>query len=262
MNPRLRRAFALGRFSQRLRPAPLGVLFKRLARVHRVEFTTAAGTFWVDPGSDIGQRLYTTGAYDREATALLERCLRPGDTYVDIGANEGHLCVSAARAVGPLGRVIAVEPQSRLQPVLRRNLALNRVSAEILAVAVSDRDGETKLFLAPDTNNASSGLAPQTRYRLPSEVVPQITLTRVLAGCRLERPTLVKMDIEGFEHEAIFGSADLFRQCRVPRLLLELHEQALARRGHPPDAIPRFLTDCGYRQTPESHGLLWVADAR
>jgi len=259
MNSPHRRAFALGRFAQRLRPAPLGVLFKRLTRVHRVEITTAAGTFWVDPGSDIGQRLYHTGAYDPETTALLTSCLRPGDSYVDIGANEGHLCVCAARAVGPLGRVLAVEPQTRLQHVLRRNLALNEVSAEVLAVAISDREGEARLFLAPDTNNASSGLAPQTRYTVPSETVPQTTLARLLAVCHLERPTLVKMDIEGFEHEAIFGSADLFRQRRVPQLLLELHGHTLARRGHEPDAIPRFLAECGYRQTPESHGLLWIA---
>ncbi len=262
MNSPHHRAFALGRFAQRLRPAPLGVLFKRLARIRRIEVTTAAGTFWVDPGSDIGQRLYHTGAYDPDATSLLERCLRPGDTYVDIGANEGHLCVCAARAVGPLGRVLAIEPQSRLQNVLRRNLALNEVSAEILPFAISDREGETELFLAPDTNNASSGLAPQTRYQLPTEIVRQTTLTRALVESHVKVPTLVKMDIEGFEHEAILGSAELFRQRRVPCLLLELHDHAIARRGLDPGAIPRFLTECGYHQAPEGHGLLWVAPTR
>ena len=261
MNAAHRRAFALGRVAQRLRPAPLGVLFKRLVRLRRIEVTTPAGTFWVDPGSDIGQRVFAAGSYDPEAAALIGMCLRPGDTYVDVGANEGHLCVCAARAVGPAGRVLAVEPQSRLQDVLRRNLALNGVTADILPVAISDREGEARLFLAPDTNNASSGLAPSTRYRVPSEAVRQTTLARLLAERGVERPALVKMDIEGFEHEAIFGSADLFRRRLLPRLLLELHDHALARRGHAPDAIPRFLADCGYRQDPEGHGLLWSAPA-
>lgn len=252
-------AFALGRFAQRLRPAPLGVLFKRLVCLRRVELASAEGVFWVDPGSDIGQRLYQSGAYDPAAAALLHAHLRPGDTYVDIGANEGHLCVTASRIVGPGGRVLAVEPQSRLQAVLRRNLSLNGCTAEIISMAVSDQAGEATFHLAPDTNNASSGLANQTRYAVPTERVHLTTLARLLEDHQATRPALLKMDIEGFEHEAILGSAELFQNHRIPLLMLELHERALAHRGLDPRAVPDFLAACGYRQLPESAGLIWAA---
>lgn len=251
------RAFALGRVAQKLRPAPLGVLFKRLVRLRRIELSTPEGIFWVDPGSNIGQRLHDSGAYDPVAATLIKRCLRPGDTYVDVGANEGHLCVVAAKQVGPEGRVLAIEPQTRLQGILRRNLELNGCQAEILPVAVSDHDGESDLHLSPDTNNASSGLAAQTQYAVPTERVRITTLTRLLHEQQINRPAFLKMDIEGFEHEAILGSADLFHRHQVPLLMLELHTGAITQRGLDPDAVPRFLNACGYRQRPGSDGLLW-----
>lgn len=251
--------FLLGQLVMRIRPAPLGVALKRLLRLRRVELSTPHGVFWVDPGSNIGQRVHADGAYDPAAVALLRACLRPGDTYVDVGANEGHLCVVAARGVGPAGRVVAIEPQSRLQEVLRRNLVLNGCTAEIVSAAVADREGSADLHLAPDTNNASSGLAPQTRYTVPVERVRCTTLAALLREHRVERPALLKMDIEGFEHEAILGSPELFRTRQVPLLLLELHEGAIALRGLDPQAVPRFLRECGYLLRPDGGGLLWAA---
>ncbi len=240
----------------RLRPAFLGVALKRMLRMQRVEVSTAYGTFWVDPGSNIGQRVYQYGAYDTAAVEVLKQTLKPGDTYLDIGANEGHLCVVAGAQVGPAGRVIAVEPQTRLHPVLRRNLELNAMRADILSLAVSDKEGEAELHLAPDTNNASSGLSAQTRYPVPVESVQTVTLARLLDQCGCI-PHVVKMDIEGFEHEAILGSPQLFREKRIPLLLLELHEGAIAQRGLDPLAVPRFLNACGYCQRPQSGGQLW-----
>lgn len=259
MNGNHRMAFALGRLAQRIRPAPLGVLFTKLVRLRRINLTTASGTYWVDPGSDIGQRLYETGSYDATTIALIQSCLRSGDTYVDIGANEGHLCVAAAKRVGPQGRVLAIEPQSRLQPVLRRNLELNHCQAEINIAAISDHVGTADLHLAPTTNNASSGLAPQTRYAVPTERVRVTTLSKLLREHQVQQPALLKMDIEGFEHEAILGSAELFCAKQIPLLLLELHEDAIARRGLDPQAVPHFLGECGYRQRPDGDGLLWAA---
>lgn len=251
--------FLLGRLVMRIRPAPLGVTLKRLLRLRRVELSTPHGIFWVDPGSNIGQRVHADGAYDAAAVAVLRACLRPGDTYVDIGANEGHLCVEAASLVGPAGRVIAVEPQTRLQAVLRRNLTLNGSAAEIVAMAVSDRETEADLHLAPDTNNACSGLAAQTRYAVPVERVRCTTLANLLRKHQAERPALLKMDIEGFEHEAILGSQELFRSRAIPLFLLELHEGTLAQRGLDPQAVPRFLRDCGYQLRPDGGGQLWAA---
>lgn len=253
--------FSLGRILLRVRPAPLAVILKHLLGLRRRELTTPEGTFWVDPASNIGQRIWTGGNYDPESSALLGRLLKPGDTYLDIGANEGCLCVPAARIVGPAGRVIAVEPQTRLQEVLRRNFALNQCRVEILCIAVSDHAGSAELHLTPEVNNSASGLAPHTRYGLPTQSVALATLSQIFERLSLPGSVIMKMDIEGFEHEAILGSPELFRTGRIPAILLELHPPYIARRGLDPDAVPRFLSSCGYAHLPGSHGHVWASPA-
>lgn len=241
-----------------VRPAPLAVVLKRLLGIRRREITTPEGTFWVDPASNAGHRVWRYGSYDREAAALLRRLLKPGGTYLDIGANEGCLCVPAARLVGDTGRVIAIEPQTRLQEVLQRNFALNGCRVEILSVAVSDHAGMSEIHLTPDVNNSASGLAAYTRYKLATQPVRLVTLSGLFDQLALPPSVVVKMDIESFEYEAILGSPELFRSRKISALLLELHSAYITRRGLDPDAVTRFLASCGYVQMPGSNGYVWT----
>jgi FkbM family methyltransferase len=251
-------ALGLGRALLTVRPAPLAVAIKRLLFLHRRVITTPAGKFWIDPASDAGQRVAAHGHYDAETESLLSRFLRPGDTFVDVGANEGFICVPAARLTGPTGRVVAVEPQTRLQPVLQRNFELNAVRVETHAIAISDHAGTAVLQLAPDMNNSASGFAAATRYPLKKQPIAILTLSAFLARLGIDGPFVLKMDIESWEHEAILGSPELFREHRVRALFLELHPELLQRRGLDPDAIPNFLNACGYSHAPQTHGLVWT----
>ncbi len=251
-------AFTFGRWLMRVRPAPLAVALKRALFLHRRVVTTSGGSFWLDPASDAGQRVALTGAYEPATVALLRQLLQPGDVYLDIGANEGFLCVAAAHLVGPTGRVIAVEPQARLQDVLRRNFTLNGSRVEMLPVAVSDQCATAQLHLAPDVNNSSTGLAAATRYPVATQTVPTVTLSQLLDQLGLTKQFVLKMDIESWEHEAILGSPKVFRDGRVRALILELHPALLTRRGLDPEAVPRFLRECGYDHLPGSHGCAWA----
>lgn len=69
----------------------------------------------------IGQALIRYGEYSELEWLLLERYCREGGVVAEIGANIGAHTVSFAKAVGPSGRVIAVEPQ----PVIFRDLCAN-----------------------------------------------------------------------------------------------------------------------------------------
>ena len=109
------RTLALGDFIMRIRPAPLAVLIKALLLVRRVEHPTPEGVFWIDPASSQGGALARNGIYEPELLATVKTRLGPGDTVVDVGANEGYFSVVASRRVGSTGRVIAIEPQARLQ---------------------------------------------------------------------------------------------------------------------------------------------------
>lgn len=248
----MNRALRTGRLLMRVRPAPLAALLKRLLRVQRLETATPEGTFWVDPASYQGLRILETGVYEPEMLATLRRFLRPGDTFADVGANEGYFSVVASRLVGPRGRVFAVEPQDRLRPVLERNFALNAAAnVTLLAAAVSDAAGEARMHLTPGMNNSASSLMQPTKYPLARQTVRTATLASLFAEAGIERCRLLKLDIEGWEYEAVLGSRALFAEGRVDAFALELHPHLLEARGLDAGEITRFLDACGYRRVAD-----------
>jgi FkbM family methyltransferase len=169
--------------------------------------------------------------------------------FVDLGANEGFFSVVASRLVGPAGRILAIEPQSRLGPVIRRNLELNDAANVTLAqVAISAEAGVAEFNLAPDTNSGSSGLSRATRYANPTQSVRTLTLDLCLQEHALTMVDVMKIDIEGYEYEAVLGAKELFRTLKVRRLLIEIHDKLLSARGLRPQDISDFLLSCGYER--------------
>ena len=233
------------RFLLRVRPAPLAVLLKRLLRIRRETVDTPMGKFWIDPVSNLGVALVHAGTYEPGMQAILERCLGPGKVFVDLGANEGYFTVLAARLTQPSGRVLAIEPQNRLIPIIETNLRINSLDATIVHAAVSDHSAVVTLHLAPDTNTGSSSLHRATKYRVPTHPVSSLTLADVLNRNQIAKVDLLKVDIEGFEYEAILGSQELFNQKRIKAMALELHSAALEARGRSVNELTSFSRTCG-----------------
>ena len=69
---------------------------------------------------------FATGMAERPLQSALQRELRPGATFFDIGANVGFVTLIAARLVGPSGRVVAFEPVPENVAAIRENLAHER----------------------------------------------------------------------------------------------------------------------------------------
>lgn len=251
----------LGRILLNVRPGFLAAWLKTLLRVHRFPHPTPHGVFWVDPASYFGLTLLEQGEYEPAMRVILESALKPGDTFVDLGANEGYFSVLGARLVGPSGRVLAIEPQARLQPVIKENLRLNSCANTTVAhVAISDHQGAASIHLAPSTNNGATSLRRPTRYAVSTETVLLATLAEVLDTHGVSSVQLLKIDIEGWEHEAIHGSEALFRSGRIRAIVLEVHPHLLAARGlGDGDELIAFLADCGYRQRDTRDGGFYLA---
>ena len=116
------------------------------------------------------------------------------------GSNGGQSEQWSSRLTQPSGRVLAVEPQNRLIPIIKTNLELNKLDATIVHAAVSDHGAVVALHLAPDTNTGSTGLHRATRYRVPTQPVSSLTLADVLDRNQIANVDLLKVDIEGFEY--------------------------------------------------------------
>jgi FkbM family methyltransferase len=227
-----------------VRPAPLASALKRMLRVKRVVTNAEFGQMWVDPVSAMGAAIISTRQYEPDFVALIRANLPVGGVFLDIGANEGVFSIVAAKTAS---RVIAVEPQSRLIPVIQENLRLNGIeNVTIIRAAISDQLGTGTLHLSSDMNNGSTALSRNTRYPGMTETTPLMPLTELFDQLSLETVDFMKMDIEGYEYEAILGSPEIFQKQRIRAFCVEFHLDHLEARGKSGQIILDFLDRCGY----------------
>jgi FkbM family methyltransferase len=137
--------------------------------------------------------------------ALLTAIVRPGDVYVDVGANYGTYALPIAqdRSV----RVIAVEPQPQLAEALRRSVAANAFpNVDVIEAALSDYEGGGVL-----ATGAGSGSATfhHQRQAFGSAMinVPVMRLDDLAAELNLNRLDCLKIDVEGAEIDVLKGGA-------------------------------------------------------
>ena len=208
----------------RIRPTQIGSLLKKCLFIRRRLIQTKTGhVFWADPVSSFGFQLLMEAIYEPQMTRLLELVLRPTDVFVDGGANEGYFSILAASLVGN-GQVHCVEPQSRLQPILRENIRLNSArSVTIHSVALCEHPGEVKLFLCSSMNTAGSGLYRVGKLCLAREKVRATTLDLLFRDNGIERARLIKIDCEGGESAIIAGGERVLRDRALDFIAMEYH---------------------------------------
>lgn len=178
--------------------------------------------FAVDTRSFIEWMLYVYGHYEPEIGSILRRCLDPGDVALDVGANIGVHTVCMARAVGPLGLVVALEPSPELVDRLRQNLDLNGLANRVRIVAKgAGRYNTTMPFYRAPLNNQGNGSFIAKADLTPEAIeLPVVTLDSLVQELQIDRVRLVKIDVEGLELDTIAGAAELIATHR-PYLVFE-----------------------------------------
>jgi len=237
---------------RRLRPAPLASVLAHITGLNRREYVhTEHGTFFVAPASQLGFHL-RRGEYEAATAAVLRRFLTPGAVFVDLGANEGYFTVFASRLVGPRGIVIAVEPQSRLQSVIKANLDANNCrNVRLVKGVVSSKTQRVNLALTSAINNGSSSLFRHTKYPLPEEEVQSFTVGDLFASVELKRCDLMKIDIEGAEYDALIGAQEVLKRGIIQHMTIEVHHSILKGRGLSWSRTHEVILGCGYTSTDE-----------
>lgn len=168
-----------------------------------------AGTTMTLDFSTDEKRLHA-GAYEPWVHDVLRRNLGAEDLLWDVGAHIGYYVLWAA-TVSPR-RHVALEPDPATLERLRGHL--HGADVEVLPVAAGASPG-TARFDSSATQSLVSRMSDTG-----SVEVPVVTLDSLLEG--REPPTLVLMDIEGFEADALAGAPRLLHEVR-PAWLVELH---------------------------------------
>jgi FkbM family methyltransferase len=237
---------ALYRNLLKVRPAVAVVALKKIIRTHRIACVTKTGeTFWVDPISHFGVELLTKGVYEPEVTALMTGLLRSGDHVIDVGANEGYFSVLASRFVGP-GCVFCVEPQSRLNPVIKKNLELNRCkNVKFFQMGLSAGTERLLLNLSLNTNSGASSIHRYWRIGAGTEIVAAMTLDQFVKEQDLKKIRLLKVDCGGAEEQIVNGGQETLSSGKIDFLYVEFLHKVCGREVSA--QIDTVLRDYGYR---------------
>jgi FkbM family methyltransferase len=181
---------------------------------------------WVE-GSKLIARNGMTGAtgniycglHEFVDMAFLLHLLRPGDLFVDVGANIGSYTVLASAVCG--ARSIAIEPDPGTVQSLKRNVEVNRIGHLVVVTeaAVGAAAGTVRFTVGQDTTNRVVAETDQA-----TREVNVRALDDMLAN---EDPVLIKMDVEGYEPQVVAGALATLDKASLAAVITETADPAI-----------------------------------
>ncbi|MHB1035635.1 MAG: FkbM family methyltransferase [Pirellulales bacterium] len=181
----------------------------------------------------------------------------PGGIAVDAGAFIGRHTLEYARAVGPAGRVVAVEPLPANYRLLTHNVHINAYDwVTCVPCALGLDEGVAWLAFERETSTASTVRAlPEGRP------VPQWSLDHLLEQLGLERIDFLKIDVEGVEWSVLEGAKQILAASPRARLVIEVHAPPVAASGAR-CPVREWLADRGYaiQELRDGERLFYLAE--
>ncbi len=164
----------------------------------------------------IARKILEEGAYEVAVAAAIERILRPGDCFIDVGANIGCHAITAARSVGVGGHVFAFEPNKANRAELCANLALNNLSNVLVWPCGLGTSVRIHRMQSDPSNPGGAKIADDCTDNFEPIQVAPLDLMRPARTVRL-----VKIDVEGYELQVLQGGRGLFSAEDAPACILE-----------------------------------------
>lgn len=166
---------------------------------------------------------------EQATMAQFAHLIRPGDHVVEVGGHIGYIGMYFAHLVGDGGLVHVFEPGHNNLPYIRTNLAA-LPNASLIEKAVGKEAGELVMYvedltgqnnsLVPDFAGLRVNQANAIRANITKQYVQVTTIDDHVATTGIN-PALIKIDVEGFEHQVLSGARATLRTCR-PAIMVEV----------------------------------------
>lgn len=167
----------------------------------------------------IHRDLFLDGIREPVATKHLMGVLTKDDVVLDIGANIGYYVLIEAQLCK---KVYAVEPVPSNVIVLKDNIKLNHYNnVEVFSLAFGKTTGIEKMYLSPKSNWHS--------FYPIKNVVGEVEINVDTVDNFLkdrENPTIVRMDVEGYELNILYGMKETLK--KIGKLFMEIHADIMS----------------------------------
>ena len=179
---------------------------------------------WIDPVNDDGveRSLYYTGSYEAGTLAFIKNNLKKGNCFVDVGANIGLMSIVASKVVGSQGKIYSFEPHPNTVKILRFNVNLNSIkNIEVFEKGVGSKSEVAKIYDRWDVNRGGASLLSSSSNQ-KSHDIQIVSLDEVFENIEID---MLKIDIEGFELEALKGAEKILSAENPPILIVECTQE-------------------------------------
>jgi FkbM family methyltransferase len=199
-----------------------------------------------DYSSFIGNRLFFYGFFEEDEISFVFNKLsdKSAPVIFDIGSNIGLHTVRWSK-VSSKAKVFAFEPSPETRDILERNISRNSLTERVVVVpqAVSDKSGHETFFCCDD--DAYSSLKDTKRKKVINSLqVQTTTVDKFVETHLLEKISLIKIDVEGFEREVIAGAVNTLKDLK-PDLFVEIYSGSNS--NPDPEATVRLICSFGYK---------------
>lgn len=184
------------------------------------------------PASVMFRAVCDQGIYESDNLSIMRALALEGSTVFDVGANIGLMSLPLLRMC-PTVRVVSFEPSPSTLPYLRRTILESNVGDrwQLIEKGVGRESGVTEFHTSRPGDDAFEGF--RATGRALSAAVVRVPVTTLDAEWEtLGRPpvSMVKVDVEGAELEALSGARELLRAAK-PSLLIEWNARNYAAYG-------------------------------
>lgn len=193
------------------------------------------------------QSSMANGSYEPIQTAWARECLSEGSRFVDVGANFGWYTMLASTIVGPKGRVFAFEPSPVATSVIADAIAENALTnVTLVRAAVGDTVGHEQIYM-PVRDSVHSPSVFQSGGDFKPLQVPLIELDSYAPLTDGPPIDLMKIDIEGYEPNAMRGMRGLAQKGMIKNIFCEFNSGWLKRNGTTPAQLFDQIVSYGFR---------------
>jgi FkbM family methyltransferase len=207
----------------------------------------AGGLIYLDVEDSPTMLARAEGRYEPAKIALIQRFLRPGMSFVDVGANMGDFSLIAAKTMDDEGRVLAFEPSPDNCAWMRRSIELNGYRCiSLFEIALSDAGGQEVLYLC-DRIGWHSLLPGPFEQETITVVVER--LDAVLESTGDPHVDMVKVDVEGAELKVLQGAPVTFGRAAPMMLMIDIHPGCID-----PSQVCSLLVEYGFSLRLPSDG--------
>jgi FkbM family methyltransferase len=182
-----------------------------------------------------------TGLHEFCDMGFLLHYLRKEDLFIDIGANIGSYTILAAGVRKT--ETIAVEPSSNTFRKLKRNIDYNNINTIVSAYNIGLGSDQGVLHFTKSFDAVNHVVVDRIN-KIDTEEIGIETLDNLLP--EIYKPTLIKIDVEGFETEVINGATSTLKNHFVKAIIIELNGSGW-RYGYDENHIHHLLITYGFK---------------